>query len=207
MPWWPSGLGCVSNSSKRSLEDPGLNPARGVFIRTNLDGWIYRIIWLTPNISHVMKQSLLSISANALRSCLMYNCKEISFENIHILCKKSTPKQITSYQTAISLHKVLNSLDQECSSEHVRILNNMVCTRRQLRFEIIKDNRFKIGMNSVLNKFYHINKEISLDSLNLAFVHFKKLMKFQYLKYGKTWSQSFPLLTFKSKLNAQAISE
>ena len=34
-------------------------------------------------------------------------------------------------------------------------------------------------------KFYLINKEISLDALNLSFVHFKKLMKYQYLKYEK----------------------
>ena len=27
-PWWPSGLERVSNSSRHSLEDPGLNPAR-----------------------------------------------------------------------------------------------------------------------------------------------------------------------------------
>ena len=37
-------------------------------------------IWLTPELSAVMKQSLLSISANALRSCMMsFNC-DVSFE-------------------------------------------------------------------------------------------------------------------------------
>ena len=82
--------------------------------------------------------------------------------------------------------KVLDSLDHECNSEHVRILNNMICTRRQLKFEIIRNHSFKIGMNSFVNKFYHINKQIGLDALNLKFGHFKKLMKLQYLKYGKT---------------------
>ena len=89
---------------------------------------------------------------------IMYNCSEILFENIHKLCKKSTPKQITLYQIAIGLHKVLDSIDHECNSEHVRILNNIICTRRQLNFEIVKDQSFKIGMNSFVNKFYHINK-------------------------------------------------
>ena len=36
LPRWLSGLERVSNSSKHSLEDPGSNPARDVFIRTNL---------------------------------------------------------------------------------------------------------------------------------------------------------------------------
>ena len=31
-------------------------------------------------------------------------------------------------------------------------------------------------------------KLISLESLNLSFVHFKKLMKIQFLKNGRTWS-------------------
>ena len=35
--WWPSGLEFVSNSSRHSLEDPGLNPTLGVFIPTNLN--------------------------------------------------------------------------------------------------------------------------------------------------------------------------
>ena len=31
-PWWPSGLERVSNSSRHSLEDPGLNPTRGMYL-------------------------------------------------------------------------------------------------------------------------------------------------------------------------------
>ena len=83
-------------------------------------------------------------------------------------------------------HKILN--EDDCTSEKIRILDRIVCTRRQLNFEIIKDNKGKIGMNSTVNKFYLINKEISLDALNLSFVHFKKLMKYQYLKYEKIWN-------------------
>ena len=36
------------------------------------------------------------------------------------------------------------------------------------------------------NKFYHVNRLIGLDKLNLGFIHFKKIMKIQFLKYGKT---------------------
>ena len=39
-PWWPSGLEGVSNSSRHSLEDPGSNPARGIFIHTKLSNKI-----------------------------------------------------------------------------------------------------------------------------------------------------------------------
>ena len=41
-------------------------------------------------------------------------------------------------------------------------------------------------MNSFSNKFYHISKLISLNNLNLNFIHFKRVMKIQFLKNGKT---------------------
>ena len=42
-----------------------------------------------------------------------------------------------------------------------------------------------IGMNTSANKFCHINKLTGLDKFNLSFVHFKKLMKIQFLKMVK----------------------
>ena len=68
------------------------------------------------------------------------------------------------------------------------VLEQIVCGGRQLRFEIIRVLNGKIGMNTTANKFYHISKQISLDQLNLKYVHFKKLAKIQFLKNGKTWS-------------------
>ena len=44
----------------------------------------------------------------------------------------------------------------------------------------------KIGMNTLSKKFYHVSRMIGLDLLNLSFVHFKKIMKIQFLKNGKT---------------------
>ena len=61
-----------------------------------------------------------------------------------------------------------------------------VFSGRQINFEILRDNKTKIGMNTKANKFYHITKLIGLDKLNLSYVHFKKIMRVQFLKYGKT---------------------
>ena len=58
-------------------------------MRTLHDSYFYSVlyynsvIWLTPAISSNMKQQLLSISANALRSCLMNGNSDVSFENLH----------------------------------------------------------------------------------------------------------------------------
>ena len=133
-----------------------------------------------------MKQALLSVSANALRSCMMSQCFEISFIKIHSLCHKCTPTQIASYQLSLQLHKTLTELYETCTTEHASLLNNIVCASRQLNFEIIRNNRSKIGMNMISNKFYHISKMISLSNFNKTFVHYKKIMKIQFLKNGKT---------------------
>ena len=58
-------------------------------MRILLDAHFYSIlyynasIWLTPSLSSDLKQSLLSVSANVLRSCLMHEGFDISFENLH----------------------------------------------------------------------------------------------------------------------------
>ena len=111
---------------------------------------------------------------------------EMSFVRIHSICKKCTPSQIMSYQSALNLHRVINEIPELWTTEHAALTLNIICTRRQCMFEIFKSNRNKIGMNTISNKFFHISKLTSLDFLNLGFVHFKKLMKFQFLKNGRS---------------------
>ena len=48
-----------------------------------------------------------------------------------------------------------------------------ISTRSPLN-SAIEANSVKNWFN-ISNKFYHINKQISLDSLNLGFVHLKKI--------------------------------
>ena len=37
-----------------------------------------------------------------------------------------------------------------------------------------------MGMNTMANKLYALNKLVSLDMLNVTFVHFKKLAKIRF---------------------------
>ena len=150
--------------------------------------WLYynAVLWLTPELNSMMKQGLLSISANALRSCRMSFSSELSFVTIHSIFRICTPAQIMSYQLSLQLHKSLSEMYDLCTTVHAPILNNIVCKSRQLNFEILRNSRSKIGMNTALNKFYHISKMISLNNLNLSFVHYKRIMKIQFLKNGRT---------------------
>ena len=90
------------------------------------------------------------------------------------------------YQIALNLFKTLNENSVTISTELARVLHQVVCTRRQIMFEIHKTNRSKIGMNANKNNLSHISKLIVMDKLSWSFVLFKKHMKIQFLKFGNT---------------------
>ena len=142
------------------------------------------MIWLQPEIGPVMKQRLLSISAWALRSCLSNPNNVISFEKIHEINKKCTPSQIMSYQSALNLHRTVNF--EKPNFEAITVLDQLAFMPRQTLFIIFRNNSTKIGMNTSSNKFYQLTGKVTLSNLALNFIHFKKLMKIQFLKYGKT---------------------
>ena len=100
--------------------------------------------------------------------------------------KKCTPKQIMYYQISPKLHKTVNEHENDLTFEHFTLMDQIVCTCRQLRFQVLKNCNLKIGMNTTTNKFYHVNNLVSLVMLNLGFAHFKKLAKIQFLKNGST---------------------
>ena len=74
--------------------------------------------------------------------------------------------------------KTVSQTEFPCTFEEVTIVNQLVCTGRQLKFQTYSDNQRKIGMHMTANKLHCISDMIGLDQLNLTFVHFKKLAKF-----------------------------
>ena len=163
-------------------------------MRLLLDTYFYSVlyynsvIWLTPSLKSEMKHDLLAISSWALRSCMMNPQCEISFINVHRHNKKCTPKQVMLYQISLNLYKTFNFTNNVPPTEVIRVFEQMISTRRQVLFESFRSNRSKIGMNANENKFYHINKQIPLATLNFSFMAFKRVMKLKFLKFGKTWS-------------------
>ena len=68
---------------------------------------------------------VLSVTANALRSCLNLGY-DLSFESVHKISKKCTPKQITLYQISLKLYKVLN--DPLITTETITLMEQSVFT-------------------------------------------------------------------------------
>ena len=142
------------------------------FVISNFYSILYynAVIWLTPSQSANTKQRLLSISANALTSCLSQGGFDISFENLHKSHKKCTPTQIMYYQLALNLHKTLNFDDCELSFEIITVLDQLICNRRQVLFQIFRNSNTKIGFYTTANKLFYLNNKIGLEQLNQTFI-------------------------------------
>ena len=97
---------------------------------------------------------------------------------------KCTPELIMFYQLAFKLHTLLVEHDNLQSFEHITLMDQIVCTGRQINFQILRKFNRKIGLNTTANKLYPLNNMIGLDRLNLNVVHYKKLSKLQFLKNG-----------------------
>ena len=161
-------------------------------MRTLLDSYFYSIlyynaqIWLTPEISVNCKHDLLTVSSLALRTCINFPSRDVSFINLHKQCQKSTPEQFMMYQLSINAYKSINENVEVPTLELVRLLDQIIFPRRQTLLDTLRNNRFKIGMNTNANKVYHIRKQIVLEKLSWSFPRFKKHMKLQFLKFGNT---------------------
>ena len=79
-----------------------------------------------------------------------------------------------------------NEHENKLSFEHVTIMDQIVCSSRQINFQILRNFNTKIGLNTTANKLYPLNNMIGLERLNLNFIHYKKLAKAQFLKNGNT---------------------
>ena len=78
----------------------------------------------------------MSSSSSAIRACVKYCTRNISFENLHAMYHRATPEKILLYKSAISLYKLYNY--EDLSIEWVSLNVNQILTSRQTKFVISK---------------------------------------------------------------------
>ena len=82
----------------------------------------------------------------------MHGGFDISFDCLHKTHKKCTPIQIMHYQMALNLFITFDNSDRELSFESVAVLDQIICTRRQIKLQIQRNFTSKIGLNTTVNK-------------------------------------------------------
>ena len=81
--------------------------------------------------------------------CLKIIDTMISFERLHQIAKRATPEKMMLYKHAILLYRMYNS--EVHSNEWVHLNLNQVITSRQTKFNILKTNQLKVGLNAPAN--------------------------------------------------------
>ena len=137
-------------------------------------------IWQLPSIKASLKQKLLSISARALKVCNKINLDDVSFLNLHKLNGRSTPDQMMLYKLALSLFRVYNT--NYNSIEFTALNFNQILTSRQTRFKTSRNNKTKVGLNSLANRFHALNDQIPLEWLNDSYITYKVKCKNVFIK-------------------------
>ena len=76
------------------------------------------------------------------------------FENLHEMVGRATPEKLMIYKLSLQLYKTYNQ--HIPTQDWVNLNFNGIFTSRQSRFITRKENKQKIGMNSISNRFFLI---------------------------------------------------
>ena len=111
--------------------------------------------------------------------CMKFDCRRISFVNIHAMNKRATPEKYLIYKHALMLFKLYNSIDYSVEWSALNV--NQILTTRQTLFISSKSNKKKVGLNAMANRLYILNGKIPLDWLNLTIDSYKVKCKNEFL--------------------------
>ena len=138
-------------------------------------------VWMISSLKVILKNNLLSASANAIKMAFHYPKTLISYNNLHQMAERATPEMFSKYKLALLLYKIYNThIPQD---EWILLNLNQYFTPRQTTFMINHNIKNIAGKNVLYNRLNELNGQISLDSLNLSLNCFKIECKKLYLTF------------------------
>ena len=138
-------------------------------------------IWHLHSLKFYDKKLLLTASSKALKMATHYCYPDISYKNLHVNTKRATPNMYCDYKLSLLLYKTFNLCKPESEWTELNFCQTLMS--RQSFFHVIKNNRLRVGLNSLCNRFHHINDKIPLAWLNKPFLAFKIECKKMFLSF------------------------
>jgi hypothetical protein len=136
-------------------------------------------IWLIPSLKPQLLQQLLSASASALKMISYTYDHSISFDQIHSLLNRATPKMFMAYKHALLLYRIFNDPFQ--SLNWVSLNFQLLFNSRDQSIRVVDTSKLKIGKNLVVNRIKLINGKIMYAWLNLTYESYKIKCKAVFL--------------------------
>ena len=128
-------------------------------------------IWLIPSLKPRLFQQLLSASATAIKMISSCYDEHISFNQIHAINKRATPKMFMEYKHSLLLYKIYN--DNFYAKDWLSLHFQQTFNARESNVKLIDTSRLKIGKNIMINRLRVVNGKICYDWLNLSFDTYK----------------------------------
>ena len=137
-------------------------------------------IWHIPTLNQNCKKLLLSASANALKLCNKFYDPSISYLELHRIHKRALPHKFCLYRHSLLLYRLFNNFSP--TRDWLDLNFQIVNTSRQAKFEVQNRSAYKVGNNILSNRLSILNKQITLDMLNLSLESYKLKCKALFLQ-------------------------
>jgi ribonuclease P/MRP protein subunit RPP40 len=126
-------------------------------------------IWLHPSLAKSVIKRLTQFSGRALA---VVCSEEASFIKRHQMTGFQLPIERAWYVTSVCCFKLYNDSLNELEWENLK--RNRIKSSRNTRFQSIRSNNYKVGMNLLSNRAWHVRDLIMADWFNLPLHVFKK---------------------------------
>ena len=128
-------------------------------------------MWHLPTLAQPLETKLKFASANALRICTPNLTMLSTHTEIHNMAKRALPKNMCLYKHALILYKLIHN---QCPEQEFLQLNfQMTSNDRATKMTFIKNQRFDVGKNILLNRMHAINNKIEKTWLTLGLDSYK----------------------------------
>ena len=138
-------------------------------------------IWHLPGLTLKLKKNIKMASANACKQCIPRdNAQLLTHTEIHTLAKRAMPEDMCMYKHALMLYKLLRN--DLCDDEMMYLNFQIADNRRSTKFNFIKNQKYDVGKNILLNRMHILNDKIEKNLLNLTLSSYKVKCKELFLK-------------------------
>ena len=136
-------------------------------------------VWLTPNLKLMYVNKLLSISAKALRIVSGDDYLFFSYNELHLMFNRATPRQWSMYQHALQLYKIFNHHIPE--QIWIELCDRVAISERTFFMNIPNTNKKRVGLNKFINRINPISRRLNTNDFNMSIDSFKVKMKREFI--------------------------
>jgi hypothetical protein len=133
-------------------------------------------VCLIPTLKASLLNRLYSMSGCILR---LINSNP-SYKDLHKMYNRSTPYIFALYQTALNFYDLVHN--KLPNADYVKLDQNTMTDRRNVKFIFIRSNNYKVGLNSIVNRLRSVSNLIDKTWIDMPRNSFKVLCKTNIIK-------------------------